>query len=40
VSPALLLLGRHGELVVLNGDVGLHLLDGFVGNGESQLYRA
>lgn len=38
VSAALLFLGGDLEFGVLNDGVGLHLLNGFVGDGKSELY--
>lgn len=37
VSSALLLLGGNLEFVVLDGDVGLHLLETLIGNGETEF---
>jgi hypothetical protein len=39
VSAALLLLGGNPELVILDGGMSLHLLDGLVGDGQSELYN-
>lgn len=40
VPPALLLLGGNLELVILNGEVGLHLLNGIAGNGQTEFYAS
>lgn len=37
VSPALLLLGGNGELIILDNLVGFHLLDGFGADRKSKL---
>ena len=39
VTTALLLLGGDLEFSVLNGGMGLHLLNGLIGDRKSQLYR-
>ena len=38
VATTLLLLGGNGELVVLDGGVGLHLLESLIADGKSKLY--